>query len=168
MANQIGRAITSFVVQRITGPSGVNSALSALTQSQGSATAPAPLDAAQVRAQNVAPDVADLGNLVQFPTANVYCEKIVNTLAEKFRSFSGSVQVAIELRHSQDRLEGLQDALELYADGIMQTLNTSRGDWGSGMFYTGEYQVTFGAVKHGGKNFQQIAKITFEIGVSTN
>ena len=40
----------------------------------------------------------------------MYCEKIVNDLTEKFRTFSGTVQMAIELRHSQDRLEGLQDA----------------------------------------------------------
>jgi hypothetical protein len=36
------------------------------------------------------------------------------------------------------------------------------------MYYAGGYQVAFGPVKHGGKNFIQIAKITFEIGVSIN
>jgi hypothetical protein len=166
MTNQIGSLLTTKVLQRITGPSGVNSGLAA--RAQGSPAPPAPLLAAQVRAQNVAPDVADRSTAAQYPSVNVYCEKIVNSLAEKFRTFSGNVQMAIELRHSQDRLEGLQDALELYADAIMQMLNASRGDWGDGMFYTGEYQATFGAVKHGGRNFQQIAKITFEIGVSTN
>jgi hypothetical protein len=38
---------------------------------------------------------------------NVYCEKIVNDLKEKFQTFSGRVQMAIELRQSQDRLEGI-------------------------------------------------------------
>jgi hypothetical protein len=105
---------------------------------------------------------------MQYPAANVYCEKIVNSLAEKFRSFSGNVQTTVELRYSQDRLDGLEATLENYADAIMQVLNANRGDWGSGMFYAGEYQVVFAAVKHGGKNFQQVAKITFEIGVSRN
>jgi len=34
------------------------------------------------------------------------------------------------------------------------------------MFYSGQYQVTYGPVKQGGKNFTQVAKVTFEIGVS--
>ena len=166
MTNAMGSAITAKVLQRINGPAGVNSSLAALAQ--GSPAPPGPLLAAQVRAQNVAPDVADRSIATQYPSVNVYCEKIVNNLAEKFRTFSGNAQMAIELRHSQDRLDGLQDALELYAGALMQMLNASRGDWGDGMFYAGAYQVTFGAVKHGGRNFQQIAKIAFEIGVSIN
>ena len=39
---------------------------------------------------------------------------------------------------------------------------------GSGMYYAGGYEVTLGAVKHGGKNLIQAAPITFQIGVSRN
>jgi hypothetical protein len=163
MTSTIGSLITSQVIQLITGASGVNSYLA--TSTQGGQTLNS-LNAGQVRAQNVAPDIADQSNTMQYPAINVYCEKIVNNLAEKFRTFSGSVQVTIELRHSQDRLDGLQDGLENYADAIMQVLNANRGDWGNGMFYCGEYQVGFGAVKHGGRNFMQVVKATFEIGVS--
>ena len=163
MATRIGSATTGKVIQRITSPTGVNAGLAALAAGEG---LPAALDAAQVYSQNVAPDVAERSGMAQYPVANVYCEKIVNNHTEKFRTFSGSVQMAIELRHSQDRLEGLQESLELYVDSVMQVLNAGRGDWGDGMFYTGEYQASFGAVKHGGKNFIQAAKITFEIGVS--
>jgi hypothetical protein len=151
-------------MQRITGPTGVNSGLAALTQ--GVAEPPSLLDAAQVRSQNVAADVAERGTTVQYPAVNVYCEKIVNSLVEKFRTFSGNVQMAMELRHSQDRLDGLQDALELYTDALTQVLNGGRGDWGDGMFYGGAYEVSFGPVKKGGKNYIQVAKVTFEIGVS--
>src|SRR5580700_3859752 len=164
MTGTIGSAVTVKVIQRISGPSGVNAGLAALTQGE---TAPAsPLDMAQVRSQNVAADVAERSTTVQYPAVNVYCEKIVNSLQEKFRTFSGSVQMAMELRHSQDRLDGLQDALELYTDALTQVLNVGRGDWGDGMFYGGAYQVSFGPVKKGGKNFIQVAKVTFEIGVS--
>ena len=165
MTKKIGSAITAKVIQRITGPGGVNAGLGAL-ELPGQAAGG--MDAGQVRSQNVAADVAERSGTAQYPAANVYCEKIVNSLEEKFRTFSGSVQMAIEVRHSQDRLEGLEDAVELYADAVMQVLNAGRGDWGDGMFYGGEYQVSFGAVKHGGKNFIQAAKITFEIGVSRN
>ena len=162
MTATIGSVITQQVIGLINGSKGVNSRLAVLDALGGA------LNASQVRAQNVAPDIADRSNAMQFPAVNVYCEKVVNSLAEKFRTFSGNAQMAIELRHSQDRLEGLQDALEKYADAIMQVLNANRGDWGHGLFFAGEYQAAFGAVKHGGKNFIQAAKITFEIGVSRN
>jgi hypothetical protein len=160
----IGSLVTGQVIQMLTGSSGVNSYLGASTQDNGQPLIP--LSTAQVRAQNVAPDIGDQSMAIQFPAINVYCEKIVNSLQEKFRSFSGSVQTTVELRYSQERLDGLQDALDNYADAVMQVLNANRGDWGSGMFYTGEYQTAFTAVKRGGKNYQQTAKITFEIGVS--
>jgi hypothetical protein len=164
MATTIGSLITGQVIQLLTGASGVNSYLDGTLQGIGQPLAP--LNSAQVRAQNVAPDIADQSTTMLFPAVNVYCEKIVNSLAEKFRSFSGNAQTTVELRHSQDRLDGLQDALENYVDAILQVLNANRGDWGNGMFYSGEYQAVFAAVKHGGRNFQQVAKITFEIGVS--
>jgi hypothetical protein len=164
MTAKLGSAITNKVMQRISGPAGLKAALGTLAM-PGSAAA-AVLGTAQVRAQNVAADLAERSGSAQYPAINVYCEKISNTLTEKFRRFSGSVQMAMELRHSQDRLEGLEDALEMYADAATGFLHEARGDWGEGMFFDGRYQVSFGAVKHGGKNFIQTAKVTFEIGVS--
>ena len=164
MIGAIGSATTAKVIRRITGPTGVNTGLAALMQ--GGSVPASPLEAAQVRSQNVAADVAERSAAVQYPAVNVYCEKIVNSLQEKFRTFSGTVQMAMELRHSQDRLDGLQNALETYTDALTQVLNGGRGDWGDGMFYGGAYAVSFGPVKKGGKNYIQVAKVTFEIGVS--
>ena len=166
MTARIGSATTSKVIQRITGAKGINANLAALTQaglSSGDL-----LSGSQIRAQNVAPDLTERSTTVQYPAANVYCEKIVNSLEEKFRAFSGTIRMAVELRHSQDRLEGLQDALELYTDALTQVLHGGRGDWGDGMFYGGAYEVSFGPAKKGGKNYIQVAKVTFEIGVSRN
>ena len=166
MTSKIGSAVTNKVVQMITSPSGVNGALAALTQADQALAGL--LDPSQIRAQNVSADLAERIIGVKYPAANVYCEKIVNQLREKFRSFSGQVQMAIELRQSQDRLEEIQDRLELYVDATMQMLDSNRGDWGDGIFYGGGYEVAFGPVKQGGKNFMQVAKVTFEIGVSKN
>jgi hypothetical protein len=96
----------------------------------------------------------------------VYCEKLVNNQKEKFRTFSGFIQMAIDLRHSEDRVDHLQANLEIYADAVMAVLDQSAGDWGGGMFYGGGYQATFGPVKQGGRNFIQTVKISFEMGVS--
>jgi len=166
MTNRIGSAVTGKVVQRISGPAGLNAGLASLTLADREFAGL--VDASQVRPQNVAADMAERAVGAKYPGVNVYCEKIVNGLREKFRSFSGTVRMVMEVRHSQDRLEGLQDRLELYVDAAMQMLNTSRGDWGDGMFFGGEYEVSFGPVKQGGRNFIQVAKVTFEIGVSKN
>ena len=166
MISKISSAAASKVIQRLTGPSGANAGLAALTAPDSLLAAP--IEAAQVRAQNVAADLAERKNTIRYPAVQVYCEKIVNDMGEKFRSFSGKVQMTIELRHSQDRLNGLQDALELYVDSMTQMLDQARGDWGDGMFYAGGYEVALGAIKQGGKNFMQAAKITFQIGVSRN
>ena len=164
MANRIGSLAAGKVIQRMTATTGVNASLAALTLGGGPEAAT--FVAAQIRAQNVAADLAERGDAVVYPAVNVYCEKIVNSLVEKFRSFSGTLQMAVELRASQDRLSGLQDGLELYADAVTQVLDANRGDWADGMYYAGGYQVAFSAVKHGGKNYIQTAKVTFEIGVS--
>ncbi|MBZ5579457.1 MAG: hypothetical protein LAP40_23100 [Acidobacteriia bacterium] len=166
MAAKLGSAATAKVIQQITGTSGINASLAALTAPNSSLAAP--VSAGQIRAQNAAADLAERSGTVRYPSVHVYCEKIVNSLTEKFRSFSGTVQMTIELRHSQDQLTGLQDALELYTDSVTQTLDGARGDWGDGMFYAGGYEVALSAIKHGGKNFLQAAKITFQVGVSRN
>jgi hypothetical protein len=118
--------------------------------------------------QNVAADLAERAGPLHYPAVHVYCEKVVNDLAEKFRTFSGSVHMTVELRYSQDRLDGLQDALEQGVEATAAALNAARGDWGDGMFYFGEYEIGFGPIKRGGRNFLQVAKVTFEIGVSRN
>jgi hypothetical protein len=164
MKGRVGSAAAATVVQLITAPSGMNSGLAALTAPESLLAQP--VAASSVLAQNVASDLAEKSRPLTYPSINVYCEKISNDLTEKFRTFSGTVQTAVEVRHSQDRLDGLQDAVELYVDSITQVLDAERGDWGNGMFFTGEYQVSLGPAKQGGKNFIQVAKITFSIGVS--
>ena len=151
---QIGSQARGKLINRLSTPSGLANLV------VGGGGTP------QVLAQNVAADLLDKTTAVQYPAVSVYCEKITNDLREKFRSFSGTVQLAIEVRHSQDRLDGIENALEQYADAVTQTLTASRGDWGDGMFFAGAYQVSFGAVKKGGRNFTQAAKVTFEVGVS--
>jgi hypothetical protein len=162
--NTLGTLASTTVVGMITGPSGMNANLASLSTPDNLLAQP--IDTAQIYQQNVAVELAERSKIIKYPSLYVYCEKYANTLIEKFRSFSGSVQMAVEVRHSQDRLDGLQDALELYVDSVTQVLDAERGDWGTGLYYAGGYDVSLGAVKHGGKNFVQTAKISFQIEVS--
>jgi hypothetical protein len=156
--NLIATTARGKLIDRLTAPQGIGASLAALTEP---GLSPAPL-----RLQNAAPDLADRSTAVQYPALSVYCEKITNDQREKFASFSGRVQMAIEVRHSQDHLEGIEGTLEQYTDVVTKTLTANRGDWGDGMYYNGAFEVSFGAVKRGGKNFTQAAKVSFEVGVS--
>lgn len=162
MGTTIGSLATAKVAQLIVGTGGPPAEAQLVIGPNG------PTCEARVRMQNVAADLAEQSDPVRYPVLLVYCEKIVNSLNEKFRSFSGTVQMAVEVRHSSDRLEGLGARLEAMADAVTGVLTASRGDWGNGMFYSGAYQVAFAGVKRGGKNFIQVAKVTFEIGASIN
>jgi hypothetical protein len=160
---RIGSAAAAKTVDRLLDPAGLSAGLAALSSETAST-----FQAAQIRTLNVAQDLAERAEPVQYPGMHVYCEKVQNRQTEKFRSFSGAVHLAIEIRHSQDRLEAIEEVLNTYVDATTRVLTASRGDWGDGMFYGGEYEVSYGAVKRGGRNFIQTAKITFEIGVSRN
>jgi hypothetical protein len=127
-----------------------------------------PVDPQQVVSQNVAFELAERSAGVKYPIVYVYCEKITNQLREKFRTFSGKARLAIDVRVSQDRLNGIEGQLAMYVEAVTDILDTRRGDWGQGMFYTGGYEVSFSATKHGGKNFIQTAKVTFDVDISSN
>lgn len=122
--------------------------------------------AAQIIEQNVASDLAEKTMGVQYPCVHVYCEKIANRLREKGRIFSGQAMMAVEARVSSDRLDDIEPQMNVLVDAITGTLEQNRGDWGAGTFYGGTYEIGFGAVKHGGRNFIQIAKVTLGLDIS--
>jgi len=163
MANVSTRA-TTRLFQFLLTPAGLSENLAAVAELNGVNLAE--IGAKQVYTQNVAQELLERALDVKYPAVLLYCEKISNDLREKFRTFSGKAQMAIEIRVSQDRIEGLEKLLEIYVDTVTRILDQNRGDWGNGMFYTGGYEAVFGEMKRGGRNFIQTAKIRFEVAVS--
>lgn len=145
-------------------PTGLATGLAAVRARTG--TSLAPLQDNQLVGLQIAAEIADKSGCIQYPTFFIYCERLNNTLREKFRSFSGTATLTIEVRVTHDRIETISGALQHYVDGLTETLDSLRGDWGEGQFYTGGYQITFGPVKTGGKNFLQVAKATFDLQIS--
>ncbi|MGA2737573.1 MAG: hypothetical protein ABSG65_08990 [Bryobacteraceae bacterium] len=160
----VGSTVTAQVVALLSAPQGLNACVATLALAENVAV-PA-LGQNQILAQNVSIELAERSTDVVYPAVNVYCEKIVNQLKEKFRNFSGFALMAIEMRVSQDRLEGVEDQLQMYTDAVTQVLDQNRGDWGEGMYYAGCYEAALGPVKHGGQNFIQVGKVSFNVGVS--
>jgi hypothetical protein len=122
----------------------------------------------QIVAHNVPAEIMERSTYSKYPLFYVYCSKLTNELKEKFRTFSGAAHMVVETRVSQDRLEDLGAVLQIYTEAVIQVLDNSRGDWGDGVFYCGGYEITFGAVKQGGRNFIQAAKISFVLQISAD
>jgi hypothetical protein len=144
---------------------GVGAAVSTLATDSGIALAPLPPD--HVINQNVSVAISERSLAVNYPVVHVYSNRVKNALTEKCRTFSGKVQTVAEVRVSQDRIEGIEAQVRLYVDAVTQVLDTNRGSWGQGVFFTGGYEVNFDPVSHGGKNFLQIAKVIFEVDLSS-
>ena len=117
--------------------------------------------------QNAPMAVMERSLQVKYPAIHVYSDRVQNLLIEKFRKFSGKVRTIAEVRVSQDRIEGLEEILRLYVDAVTEILDANRGCWGQGMFYGGGYEVKFEAIQHGGQNLIQVAKVTFEVDLSS-
>ncbi|MDE3194937.1 MAG: hypothetical protein KGN84_01230 [Acidobacteriota bacterium] len=164
MAGTTG-VLTDTVVQRLRSTTdGVNIRIGAI-ESADSAVSGVPGIRALL-ALNASVDVAEKTGHAQYPAVLVYCDKLVNSMKEKFRQFSGKAHMVVEVRYSQDRLESLEANTQTCVDAVCALLDDSRGDWGNGAFYPGGYEVTYEPVGRGGKNFLQRAKVGFEIQVS--
>lgn len=164
MAN-VGTLVTTTLLQFLQRPGGLSQNLGDVAQLQGIEL---PLiESKQLYTQNVAQALVEKALDVKYPALLVYCDKFSNDLREKFRTFSGRAMMTIEVRVSQDRIDGVQSLLQTYADVVTRILDQNRGSWGNGVFYAGGYQATFGPLERGGRNFIQAAKIHFEVAVST-
>ena len=161
-----GSVVTQLVVGFLTDPAkGLGPVVSTLAADTGVPLAPVP--PAHVVDQHIPIAVAERVGAVKYPVVHVYSDRTQNLLTEKFRTFSGKVRTVAEVRVSQDRAEGIEDQLRLYVDSVTQVLDANRGSWGQGAFYTGGYEVTYEPIQHGGKNLLQIAKVTFEVDLSS-
>lgn len=157
-------SLTSKVVMRLaSSQDGINARVTAIQEGAGEGTLSPIRD---LMVQNASVDVSEKGGNAQYPALLVYCEKLANTMREKFRTFSGKVTMAVEVRYSQDHLDYIESRLQVYVDAVCALLDDSRGDWRDGAFYAGGYEVAYEPVIKGGRNFLQRAKVKFEVEVS--
>jgi hypothetical protein len=116
--------------------------------------------------RHVAADVAEKTSGVRYPVVYVYCEKVVNDLREKFRTFSGTAELSVDIRVSHEHMDDLQGLLQAYVEAVTDVLDKRRGQWAKGVFYSGGYEIHFGPIKRGGRNFIQSAKVDLTVNVS--
>ena len=155
---------TNLLLSRLRADSGMPLAISEISQRENIVLEP--VAGGHFLARNMTPEVAEKTTTAKYPTVYVYCERITNTLREKFRTFSGTATLNVDLRISHDHIDDLDRKLQLYVEAVTNVLDNNRGTWESGIFYPGGYDVQFGAVKPGGKQFLQTARIRFEVHIS--
>ncbi len=96
---------------------------------------------------------------VIYPLCRIYCDQIQNDGKVKFREFSGTYRVVVEVTHSQDRLDGLTDTLQATTDAVSNVFDRNRGNLGEGMVLQPGYEAEFDAVKMGGLHYQQSSRV---------
>jgi hypothetical protein len=163
---QIAASTTKKLAEILASNRGIPAAVAEISSEQGLVLAA--VTPHQVISHNIPPELSERSTASKYPLIYVYCNKLVNGLREKFRTFSGEAEMVVEARVSQDRLEQIDSNLHAYVDAITGVLDENRGDWGDGVFYGGGYEVTFGGIKQGGRNFIQIAKVSFAVEISSD
>ena len=160
----IGGTLTGIVILKLTATDdGINARIGAIESADQS------LSAAGIRsvsALNAGVELSEKSGHAHYPLVLVYCDRMANSLKEKFRRFSGRAHLIVEVRHSEDRLDQIDAGTQLYVDAVCALLDDSRGDWGGGAFYAGGYEVSYEPVVRGGKNFLQRAKVAIEVEIS--
>jgi hypothetical protein len=160
----IGTTAVKVFTQILTGAQGLSTVLAEM-QLEESAESKGLADVRVVE-QHIASDLAERSSGTAYPMFYVYCERIRNLQREKFRLFSGSIKMVIEVRVSHDRLEQLQTGLHILVDAVVNILSRHTGMLAEGICYGGRYDIAFSAVKRGGKNYLQSATVEFDLDVS--
>jgi hypothetical protein len=162
----VGSVTTRALVDLLTAESGVTSRV--VERLRASNQPVAELVEPRVVEGYVAAELFDRSQGGKYPQIVVYCERVRNTMTEKFNRFSGTVEMVVEVRHSQDRIEGLEQRTQMFSEAVAEVLENARGAWGEGIYYTGEYEIKFEQVKHGGRNFLQVARVKAPVEVKFN
>ncbi len=170
MAANIASGATAKVLCLLQGTGGINASLTALQQAalqQGMAGGFAA--AVQVTAQNVAPDLVEKSTAVRYPTGEYL-------LRQSGECADGEIPELLGAGGDDDRDPAFAGragrpgkragTLHLPTRPPRRSTHFTRGDWGNGMFYSGGYEISFAAVKRGGRGFLQAARIGFNVGVS--
>jgi hypothetical protein len=103
---------------------------------------------------------------LSFPRVCIYSTQVKNNQNMKFRSFSGTVQVASDVWFSSALLADTDTGLHYYLEALSSILRANMGDLGDGFHYSGIYDIQLQAPKTGGFGFVEMAKVTCSLDVS--
>jgi hypothetical protein len=127
-----------------------------------------PLSSSQIIGSFAGPEIGDLDLDLGYPRVSVYTTQVVNKQHEKFRQFSGVVQVVADVWASSSLEQRAETALHFYVEGIAALLRANIGDWGDGCRYPGTYEIQMQSPKIGGAGFVHMARVICNLEASFN
>lgn len=161
-----GSISAQYVAAMLRDPGGVPFSVADMAEQQN--VDPSMFGNLEVLARNVSVDLSERAQSLKYPVVYVYCDRVTNRLREKFRTFSGTADLVAEVRVTHDRIEQLETGLHICVDAVTDVLDRNRGQWTPNLFYSGGYEVHFGGIKSGGRNFIQSAKVKFQVNFSAD
>lgn len=159
------REVLERVRELLEGEGGLADSLEHLRGAYGVEDRGRPVRTAVLRA---APEFAEQAWGGCYPAVIVYCEKVRSRPTERLRRFSGEVQAGIEVRVSQDRLEGITEQVHYYCDAVRDVVERRGGCIGPGLYLSGEMTVQIDPVKKGGNHFLQAGRVACTVIVNRN
>ncbi len=124
------------------------------------------IEVGQVLLSSAPPGLADKNMEFAYPRICIYSGSVKNTQAEKFRSFSGTVTVSSDIWASGDFVTQTDEWIHYYLEAVTTILRTNTGNWGDGIFFSGQYEVKLQPAKAGGLGFVEAATVTCVLDVS--
>jgi hypothetical protein len=152
------------LVQLLTANSALANTVQMISAAVGE-TAPA-ISNSQIVVTTASADLADKNAQLTYPRVCIYSTQLKNTHAEKFRSFSGSIAVAVDVWFSAPLLDATGSGLHIFVEALTTILRANQGDWGDGFYFSGLYDVQLQAVKQGGFGFVESARVTCVLDVN--
>ena len=152
------------IVNLLTTNSALQSAVTSIAAQAGQ-TVP-PIASNQILVSAISPDLADKNAQLTYPRVCVYTVQVSNTHLEKFRSFSGTLAVAVDVWFSSSLLGPTGTGIHYYLDAVISILQANQGDWGDGFYFSGYYNLHLQMPKTGGFGFVESAQISFVLDVN--
>jgi hypothetical protein len=133
-----------------------------------SGTSIPPITTDQVVLSSASPDIGDKSIQLTYPRVCLYSSALKNTLAEKFKSLSGTVSVVTEVWASGNLVSDTDQWIHFYVEAVTDIYRQNLGDLSDGFYFSGAFDVQFQPPKAGGIGFSQSAKVTCILNVSQN
>lgn len=124
------------------------------------------ITADQVVLSSASPDIGDKSIMLTYPRVCLYSSALKNTLAEKFKSLSGTLSVVTEIWASGNLVSDTDQWIHFYVEAVTEIYRGNTGDLGNGLYFAGAFDVQFQPPKAGGIGFSQSAKVTCVLNVS--
>ena len=99
------------------------------------------------------------------PRIRIHVEKLINKRTLKYAPFSGVCVMALAIEATGDRQDLVATQLNSIADAVLLVLANNVGELGNGIYYGGGYELQMTPVDRGGRGFQQLAQVRFELAI---